>query len=229
MNPKANDACYSSYQMAKGGFVMPAQSDRRHLKELLSCASRAEDTLNPAELQGFLHGLAITPEVIRPGEWLPMIFGEKQEPFANEAEKSLFHENFSQTFHYLRELHRESRLAFPYKLELTSEEVVNDALDWDYGFCLALEMRPEIWFGNRPENDSDEAVAELYTCFAVIRGLAYPEEAEEIFSEEWQSAEEESGDLELLATLLYALPDSVARIQLFAAELRDRQAEMQHI
>jgi len=204
---------------------MPAQSDQRHLEELLSYASKAEDMLNQAELQGFLHGLAITPEVIPPGEWLPMIFGEKRDPFASEAEKSLFHGKFLQTFHCLRELHRESRLTFPYNLELTSEEVVNDALDWDYGFCLALEMRPEIWFGNRPANDSDEAVAELYTCFAVIRGLAYPEEAEEIFSQEWQSTEEESSDLELLATLLYALPDSVARIQQFAAELRDRKVE----
>ncbi len=204
---------------------MPNLSDQRHLEELLSLVSNPEDTLNLAELQGFLHGLAITPESIPCSEWLPIVFGEKVSPFTSETEKIRFHKKFSQTVACLKDLHRENSLFFPYDFDLTSEELVNDVLDWDFGFCLALEMRPELWFGNRPGNDSDEVVAELYTCFAVIRGLAYPEEAEDYFSQEGQSAWDESGELELLATLLHALPDSVARIQQFAAELRDRKTE----
>jgi uncharacterized protein len=202
---------------------MLTDEEQRDLERLLSYAANPEDALNLAELQGFLHGLVITPEAVPLQEWLPIIFGEETAPQQGEKEEPQFFRLLMRIVHHFQVLRLGGNLAFPFELKEASEEVVNAALDWDYGFCLALEMRPEIWFGQRPADNSAEAVSELYTAYAVVRSLAYPEEAEEMFAEELETTEESIGDAELLATLLFALPESVAHIGQFAAELENRR------
>jgi uncharacterized protein len=205
--------------------AMLSEAERKDLEKLLSYAANPEDALNFAELQGFLHGLVITPEAMPRQEWLPVIFGEEMGVSQCEEDAPQFHQLLTQVLDRFHALRLAGNLVFPYTLGHASEEVVNAALDWDYGFCLALEMRPEIWFGERPADDSAKAVSELYTAFAVVRGLAYPGEAEEMFAEELEATEESLGDAELLATLLFALPEAVVRIGQFAAELESRCIE----
>lgn len=58
-------------------------------KNIMKLPSRAVDpdyALNLVELHGFLFGIAITPEMIKPSEWLPIAFGEGMMEFENEAE-----------------------------------------------------------------------------------------------------------------------------------------------
>ncbi|MEZ4484744.1 MAG: hypothetical protein R2864_09135 [Syntrophotaleaceae bacterium] len=46
-------------------------------------------------------------------------------------------------------------------------------------------MRPEIWFGNCPSGGMASCIDEhLIASFSVVRGIAWPEEAEDLFSEE---------------------------------------------
>lgn len=202
---------------------MLTEAERKDLEILLSYAAKPEDALNSAELEGFLHGLTITPESMPRNEWLPVIFGEEMGGFQHEEDTGQFYRLLTQVLKRFQALRLAGTLVFPYTLGNASEEVVNAALDWDYGFCLALELRPQIWFGERPADDSTKAVSELYAAFAVVRGLAYPGEAEEMFAEELESMEESIGDAELLATLLFALPEAVVRIGQFAAELEGRR------
>ncbi len=204
-------------------YAMLTEAERKELEELLSYAANPEDALNLAELKGFLHGLVITPESMPRQEWLPIIFGEEMGVLHGEEDTAQFYRLLTRVLDRFHALRLAGSLVFPYTLGNASEEVVNAALDWDYGLCLALEMRPEIWFGERPEDDSAKAVSELYTAFAVVRGLAYPGEAEEMFAEELESSGESIGDAELLATLLFALPEAVVRIGQFAAELEGRR------
>lgn len=42
--------------------------------KLLSRVVEPDDAFNLEELHGFLFGLAITPELIKPSEWLPIAF-----------------------------------------------------------------------------------------------------------------------------------------------------------
>jgi uncharacterized protein len=202
---------------------MLTEAERKDLEQLLSYAANPEDALNLAELEGFLHGLTITPDPMPRNEWLPVVFGEEMGVFQCEEDTGPSCRLLTQVLDRFYALRLAGSLVFPYTLGNASEEVVNAALDWDYGFCLALEMRPEIWFGERPADDTAKNVSELYTAFAVVRGLAYPGEAGEMFADELESSEESIGDAELLATLLFALPEAVLRIGQFAAELEGRR------
>jgi len=57
-------------------------------KNLKTLPSRAVDpeAFNLEELHGFLTGLAIMPEMIKPSEWLPVAFGEEIMEFKSSKE-----------------------------------------------------------------------------------------------------------------------------------------------
>ena len=46
------------------------------LRSFLANARRPTGTLSYHEVQGFLFAIASAPEMARPSEWMPMIFGE---------------------------------------------------------------------------------------------------------------------------------------------------------
>lgn len=205
---------------------MMTPAEFSHLQELLACADDQGQVLNLAELQGFLYGQVITPEEIQPQEWLPLILGDQQVGSIDPQQEKLLLESLVEICNRFDGLRRAGRLHFPYCFKLPSEETVNDALDWAFGFNLALEMRPEIWFGNEPMGGMANGINEnLIASFSVVRGIAWPDEVEELFAEE--DASDQAGDeCDLLATLLVALPEAVSVIQEYAARLEARPARI---
>src|SRR5271166_729496 len=53
----------------------------RHLQELDDSLTRLDgpegETMMLSELDGFLAGLVVCPELVKPSEWLPMVFGRE--------------------------------------------------------------------------------------------------------------------------------------------------------
>jgi len=48
------------------------------LKQFLASPQRPGDTMTYHELQGFLFAIACAPELIKPPEWMPLIFNEQE-------------------------------------------------------------------------------------------------------------------------------------------------------
>ena len=46
------------------------------LKRFLADPGRPLGTLSYHELQGFLFAIAAAPDMVRPSEWMPIVFGE---------------------------------------------------------------------------------------------------------------------------------------------------------
>lgn len=80
-------------------------TERKHLLHLLSKAVRPDDALNLEELHGFLSGLAIIPEVIKPSQWLPIVFGDEMPEFESEAEAE---EGMGYLFRVCNKLYKEN-------------------------------------------------------------------------------------------------------------------------
>jgi len=64
--------------------------DKKNLTRLVTRVIDPVDAFNLEALHGFLFGLAITPELIKPSEWLPVAFGEGIMEFESEAEAEEF-------------------------------------------------------------------------------------------------------------------------------------------
>ncbi|MDW7773765.1 MAG: UPF0149 family protein [Desulfobulbaceae bacterium] len=56
---------------------MISKKDKKNLRKMLSLAAEPEEAMTYDELYGFLFGIAMTPDVLSPGEWMPIIFGEE--------------------------------------------------------------------------------------------------------------------------------------------------------
>jgi uncharacterized protein len=204
--------------------LMLTSSEYSRLDELLALAGHQDQVLNRAELLGFLHGLVITPDTIQSSEWLPQVFGEEIDTFTDREQGERLLKGLVDVYNRFNDLYLQGRLHFPYCLTEPSEETVSNALDWGFGFNLALEMRPEIWLGNGPVDklDVDE---NLFASFSVVNGIAWPDEADEMFADDG-CPDQPQDESELLATLLLALPNAVTVIQDYAAQLQTRLAKI---
>ena len=203
---------------------MLTSSEYSQLDELLAFVGHPDQVLNRAELLGFLYGLVITPEAIQESEWLPQVFGQETDTVIGQEQGERLLKGLFTVYNRFNDLHLQDQLRFPYCFKEPSEETVSNALDWGFGFNLALEMRPEIWLGNGPMDNRD-VDEKLFASFSVVNGIAWPEEADEIFADDGCFGQPQE-EAELLATLLLALPNAVAVIQDYAAQLQTRLAKI---
>ena len=95
-----------------------------------------------SELDGFLTGIAIGPELIRPSEWLPLVWGGNTPEFAglDEANAVLG----SLMVRYNEILRDVADDAFA-PIFWTDRKGTVVATDWAEGFLQAIKLRPDAW------------------------------------------------------------------------------------
>ena len=112
-----------------------------------------EDCMQLSDLDGFLAGIAIGPELIMPSEWLPVIWGGGEPEFESmeEAQRILnaIMGRYNEILHLLQHAPEEFEPIF-----WTTEDGEAVAADWAEGFMEAVELRPRAWqalldFGRR--------------------------------------------------------------------------------
>jgi uncharacterized protein len=126
---------------------MPKPS--RRLKQLeQELLALGGDAMLPKELDGFIAGLLVCPELIRPSEWLPVVWGSDEE---NEpAFDSLDHLNRALGCvmdHYndvaRTMIERPDRYGPLFALDKRNNDIIWKT--WIVGFEKAVKLRPEAW------------------------------------------------------------------------------------
>ena len=121
-----------------------AEIDR--LEELLSDIEVMPDAMCASELDGYVAGLLLCPEMIMPSEWLPEVWGLDGEPdFAGikQAEETIG----AVMAHYNRVAENLASRRKPYEIVLEQAEGEGEPL-WEFwiaGFYQAMRLRPEAW------------------------------------------------------------------------------------
>jgi len=187
---------------------MISKKDEKLLRKLLAMAVEPDEALTYDEMCGFLFGVAMTPEMIAPSEWLPMVFGPEMVNVDSEKEAQQFFGGLIRVVNGLTSSFQNGKLRFPFDVkDFAAEDGLEKIQDWTYGLCEALLLRPYLWEPDVPEEELDEAQKELLTSLAIIQGVAAPDEAGELFNTEFD--ETEGRDERLLASLFAMLPVAV--------------------
>ncbi|HKJ64602.1 MAG TPA: UPF0149 family protein [Desulfopila sp.] len=209
------------------------KKEERALRKFLSLSPVPEMTLSYYELRGYLYGIAITPDVIEPGEWMPLMFGDEA-PVYESVEQA---RDLTSTLLTVLNKHiaafNEQRLFMPFEMESIRDEDFENIVDWTSGLEEALALRPEFW--DEYQGLSEDEHDLLMNSLVVVEGIVYPEDAIDMFdhlprSEMLKIGINLSGnDIEKIAQIQYfmlqALELSVETIQDHAARLERLRRE----
>lgn len=156
------------------------QKDEKNLRKLLSLTISPEKTFSYDELRGYLYGIAITPDVIDPSEWVPVIFGDdKPEYESDEQLRDLMGTLFTVLNKHIAAF-QDDNLFMPFDMEAIQEKDVLGIFEWTSGFEEALSLRPECW--EEHEDLAEEEQDQLMNSLVVIEGIVYPEDAMDMFT-----------------------------------------------
>src|SRR6202158_4983420 len=67
-------------------YAMADNIDLTELDQYLNSALSPDDCMGLSDLDGFLTGIVVGPEIIMPSEWLPVIWGGEEPVFQTEDE-----------------------------------------------------------------------------------------------------------------------------------------------
>jgi yecA family protein len=206
-----------------------AAEEKKHLMELLKLAAVPDDALSLEELHGFLFGLAITPEVVKPSEWLPLIFGEEMLSLHEEKKATRLLERLFDVHNRLIDEQNAGRLRFPFSM--TNSAAMPFVQDWCYGLFIALTMRPQVWGIEDGDLWSTLEKAEgAAFAAAVVTVVGIPETLEELGGEPGTEPLTEEDKDDFYLSMLERLPEAVAAL---CAEGRNsgvrRRREAMHV
>jgi uncharacterized protein len=199
-----------------------SSQEKKDIRELLSKTVNPEEAFNLEELHGFLFGLAITPDLIKPSEWLPVVFGEEMFEFETKEEAEKMMANLFRVYNRFNGEHHRGKLLFPFDIGDLKKGDITRIRDWAYGLNISMTFRPEIWDIGRDDENLTEDEEELVNCCGIIMGVADPDTIPEIFEREGFNPEANEKDLHLQATIFSLLPKAVATLQ---AHTRQKAAE----
>lgn len=116
------------------------------LQKNLASLPADSDAMVVSEVDGFLTGILVCPDLIMPSEWLPLVWGgdEDADPvFENalQAEQlvGLVMEQYNAIVHDLQS----GRYAAVFEVDTRHDEVLWEL--WIEGFQSAMQLRPESW------------------------------------------------------------------------------------
>ncbi len=137
--------------------------DLEALDQFLMSDSSPEDCMQLSDLDGFLTGIAIGPELVMPSEWLPAIWGGDEPVFESiEQAQTVMGTIMGRYNEILHALSTDPEAYAPLFWEDPSGEVI--AADWAEGFVDAIRLRPEAW---RPLLEDREALVMLMPILAL--------------------------------------------------------------
>ena len=137
--------------------------DLEALDQFLMSDASPEDCMQLSDLDGFLTGIAIGPELIMPSEWLPAIWGGDEPVFEDEEQaRTVLGAIMGRYNEILHALNTDPEAYEPLFWEGPDGEVI--AADWAEGFVDAIRLRPEAW---RPLLEDREALILLIPILAL--------------------------------------------------------------
>jgi len=115
----------------------------RQLDDFLMSDAVPEDSMMLSELDGFLAGVIICPDLIMPSEWMPMIWGGDGPVFETLEQMEAINGAIMGRYNdIVRQLDRR-RYAPLFDVDTRNEDVIWEI--WIEGFYTALALRPAAW------------------------------------------------------------------------------------
>ena len=147
--------------------MLPA-SDPGALRAFLEHPSRAAGTLSYHELQGFLFTVVSAPELVRPSEWLPIIFAGEEAGFTSPDEAQGILGQIMALYNTINAAVLDPPTLLPADCPLRDDVLANFEDDapiaqWSRGFLRGHQWLEDLWKESVPEELAGELGSILMT------------------------------------------------------------------
>ena len=123
------------------------------LDDYLMSDHAPDDSMGLSDLDGFLTGVVVGPELIPPSEWLPVVWGGAEPEFETQEEMRTVLGTIMGRYNEIAACFKSDPDEFdPILWEGPEGEVI--ASDWAGGFLDAVALRPQAW---KPLIEDDHA------------------------------------------------------------------------
>ncbi len=218
---------------------MITAKQKKLLKQFLTLAPEPELTFTYDELLGYLFGLAMTPDIILPSEWLPVIFGDETPVYNSMEEMEEIMNCLTEIYNGFTDNFHNNALDFPFTEEFLMAGDMATLYEWVSGLDEALALRDELWDPMEFPKISEKKAEELFYSMMVIQGLVDPLEVadffnampENTFKEAFPDVDDDELDreMQIQALLLASLPLSIDTLQKHAKRVeKKRQKGLQN-
>jgi uncharacterized protein len=143
------------------------------LRQFLSAPERPAHTLNYPELCGFLFAVASAPELLKPSEWLPLIFDDRDANYASMEEAKAILQDIMELYNQINEAVFEGKVRLPEDIAMAKHPPANldeaaPLAQWSRGFLNGHNWLVGLWDAYTPK-DLDE---ELGSCLMMLSFFA---------------------------------------------------------
>jgi uncharacterized protein len=140
---------------------MAGSPDFSTLKAFLVDPARPKNTFSYHELQGFFFAVASSPELIRPAEWLPLIFDDKDAGYSSLDEANAVLGDVMSLYNSINASAMSDAPALPDDCTFRPTALGNFEDDapvglWSRGFIAGHDWLTELWEGYVPEEFDEE-------------------------------------------------------------------------
>jgi uncharacterized protein len=148
------------------------------LRSFLDHPARPGGTLRYHELQGFLFTVASAPELVRPSEWMPIVFGEHEAGYESLEEAEAVLGELMALYNSINNEVGENRAALPADCIFRAETLANledtaPVAEWSRGFLRGHQWLEESWEPYVPDDLEEESATTLMVLsFFASRKLA---------------------------------------------------------
>lgn len=170
------------------------------LYDFLESEQTDPEALDVIGLHGFMVALAVSPEPVPVGEWLPVVFNGMPEFNDEYSEQKVIGWLEALQDNARTVLYRGQTIELPFEAELELDEALDDSeiSAWSAGFTEAMMLREEAWFAQ-----NEQEVAELLLPFMAVSCLFPDEDLDDMVS-----------DLETTNRLISQLPELLVDLYL---------------
>lgn len=121
----------------------------KKLAEFLESDKTPDTCMNLSQLQGYITCLAITPEIIKPTDWLDMILSDKIDEEIIWQDDKDFEEYFNLLFSFYNSISKKfASKTIKYKIipnEKENDERKTILTDWIFGFMKGTVFCSDLW------------------------------------------------------------------------------------
>jgi uncharacterized protein len=143
-----------------------------------------DDAMILSELDGFIAGLIVCPELITPHEWLPRVWGDAEDGegpvFESKAQLDSIFSRIMAHFNDVADtLHRRPGRYQPiFDIDKQHDEILWET--WAHGFMIAVNLRPDAWSELLQADDDYSSALILLMTMGAIADAESPLSGEEV-------------------------------------------------